>query len=95
MEHDGTVYVGLDVYNKSITVGYAVGMGDVELLGRIGTITADIDRLCKRLRSTGRRVCDVYEAPPCGYELDRQWIAEGFECMVYAPSLIQRNLVSA
>ncbi len=37
MEHDSTVYVGLDVHKESITIAYAVGMGDVELLGRIGT----------------------------------------------------------
>jgi|GEM_PF-2638427 len=51
MEHDSTVYVGLDVHKESITIAYAVGMGDVELLGRIGTTKGDIDRLCKRLRS--------------------------------------------
>jgi hypothetical protein len=34
MENDSTVYVGLDVHKESITVAYAVGMGEVELLGR-------------------------------------------------------------
>jgi transposase len=91
MEHDSTVYVGLDVHKESITVTYAVGMGEVELLGRIGTTRADIDLLCKRLRSKGRRVRVVYEAGPCGYGLYRQLIAEGFECMVCAPSLIPKK----
>lgn len=45
MEHDSTVYVGLDVHKESITIAYAVGIGDVELLGRIGTAKGDIDRL--------------------------------------------------
>ncbi|KVN32001.1 transposase [Burkholderia pyrrocinia] len=91
MEHDSTVYVGLDVHKESITVAYAVGMGDVELLGRIGTANGDIDRLCKRLRSKGRQVHVVYEAGPCGYGLYRQLVEEGFECMVCAPSLIPRK----
>jgi transposase len=91
MEHDSTVYVGLDVHKESITVAYAIGMGDVELLGRIGTTKADIDRLCKRLRSKGRRVRVVYEAGPCGYGLYRQLITEEFECMVCAPSLIPKK----
>lgn len=91
MEHDSTVYVGLDVHKESITIAYAVGMGDVELLGRIGTAKGDIDRLCKRLHSKGRRVHVVYEAGPCGYGLYRQLVAEGFECMVCAPSLIPKK----
>ncbi|MCG1018750.1 MULTISPECIES: hypothetical protein [Burkholderiaceae] len=33
----------------SITVAYALGMGEVKLLGKIGTTKADIDHLCKRL----------------------------------------------
>ncbi|MBC8749927.1 IS110 family transposase, partial [Paraburkholderia sp. WC7.3b] len=53
MENDSTVYVGLDVHKDSITVAYAIGMGDVELLGKIGTTKADIDRLCRRLQSKG------------------------------------------
>jgi hypothetical protein len=35
----------------SITVAYALGSGEVELLGKIGTTQTDIDRLCKRLQS--------------------------------------------
>jgi transposase len=43
MEHDSTVYVGLDVHKESITVAYAIGMGDVELFGKIGTAKSDIE----------------------------------------------------
>lgn len=46
MENDSTLYVGLDVHKDSITVAYALGTGEVELLGKIGTSKADIDRLC-------------------------------------------------
>jgi hypothetical protein len=67
MENDSTVYVGLDVHKESITVAYAIGPGEVELLGKTGTTKTDIDRLCIRLRSKARDVHIVDEAGPCGY----------------------------
>jgi transposase len=88
MENDSTVYVGLDVHKESITVAYAIGMGEVELLGKTGTTKTDIERLSKRLQSKGPRVRIVYEAGPCGYGLYRQLAQKGFDCMVCAPSLI-------
>ncbi|WP_434665414.1 IS110 family transposase [Paraburkholderia sp. A3BS-1L] len=91
MENDSTVYAGLDVHKESITVAYAIGMGDVELLGKIGTTKADIDRLCRRLQSKARRISIVYEAGPCGYGLYRQLLQKGFDCMVCAPSLIPKK----
>jgi transposase len=91
MENDSTVYVGLDVHKDSITVVYALGMGDVELLGKTGTMKADIDRLCKRLQSKAPRVYVVYEARPCGYGLYRELVRKGFDCMVCAPSLIPKK----
>ena len=91
MEHDSTVYVGLDVHKESITAAYAVGMGEVELLGKIGTTKTDIDHLCKRLQSKARHVNVVYEAGPSGYGLYRDLAQKGFECMVCAPSLIPKK----
>jgi transposase len=91
MEDNSTLYVGLDAHKDSITVAYALGSGDVELLGKIGTTKSDIDRLCKRLQSKARRIRVVYEAGPCGYGLYRQLIQKGFECMVCAPSLIPKK----
>ncbi|MCG5078022.1 IS110 family transposase [Paraburkholderia tagetis] len=91
MEHDSTLYVGLDVHKDSITVAYAIGAGGVELLGKIGTTKADIDRLCKRLQSKASHVRVVYEAGPCGYGLYRQLTERGFESMVCAPSLIPKK----
>src|SRR6185312_1133405 len=91
MEDDSTVYVGLDVHKESITAAYALGAGEVEVLGKTGTSKTDIDRLCKRLQSKARHICIVYEAGPCGSGLYRQLVQKGFDCMVCAPSLIPRK----
>ncbi|TCG03039.1 IS110 family transposase [Paraburkholderia steynii] len=91
MEHDSTLYVGCDVHKDSITVAYALDAGEVELLGKSGTRQADIDRLCKRLRSKAQRIRFVYEAGGCGYGLYRQLVNKGFDCMVCAPSLIPKK----
>ncbi|WP_321944525.1 IS110 family RNA-guided transposase [Paraburkholderia tropica] len=91
MENDSTLYVGLDVHKDSITVAYAIGMGDVELFGKVGTMHIDIDRLCKKLQTKARHICFVYEAGPCGYGLYRRLVDKGFDCMVCAPSLIPRK----
>ncbi|EUC19140.1 transposase IS116/IS110/IS902 family protein [Burkholderia sp. BT03] len=91
MKDDSTVFVGLDVHKDSIMVAYSVGLGEVEVLGKIGTRAADIDRLCKRVQSKASNVVFVYEAGPCGYGLHRQLSAKGYPCMVCAPSLIPRK----
>jgi hypothetical protein len=36
LESDSTLYVGLNVHKDSITVAYALGRGEIELLGKIG-----------------------------------------------------------
>ena len=56
MRNDSRVYVGLDLHKDSITVAYAIDAGEVELLGKIGTTRAQIDRLCTRLQSKAPHV---------------------------------------
>jgi len=91
MEHDSTVYVGLDVHKDSITIAYAVDSGEVESFGRIGTTQAELERLCKRLCSKAKHVRVVYEAGPCGYGLHRRLTGRRFDCMVCAPSMIPKK----
>jgi transposase len=91
MNNDSTVYVGLDLHKESIVTAYSVGFGEVQSLGNIGVLERDIDRLCTRMRSKASQVAFVYEAGPCGYGLYRTLTNKGFECLVFAPSLIARK----
>ena len=91
MAGNTTAYVGLDVHKDSITVAYAIDTGDVELLGKIGDTKTEIGHLCRRLKSKARSVRFVYEAGPCGYDLHRELVEKGFDCMVCTPSLIPKK----
>jgi hypothetical protein len=82
MEKGSTAYVGLNVHKDSITVAYAIDAGDVQLLRKSGVATTDIDHMCRHLKSKARAVRFVYEAGPCGYDLHRELVQKGFECMV-------------
>lgn len=91
MQHDSTVYVGLDVHKESIVAAYSVGFGEVAHLGEVGVLQRDMQRLCQKMQSKASSVVFVYEAGPCGYGLQRQLSRAGFTCHVCAPSLIPRK----
>ncbi|MBV6425117.1 MAG: IS110 family transposase ISSso6 [Steroidobacteraceae bacterium] len=91
MPNHSTVFVALDVHQKSIVAAYAVGTGEVQDLGCIGTRQCDLDRLCERMQSKGSAVRFVYEAGPCGYAVYRYLTAKGFDCTVCAPSKVARQ----
>jgi hypothetical protein len=91
MRNDTTVFVGLDVHKDSIVAAYSIGAGDIQDLGDVGVLQRDLDRLCIRMRSKGSSLRFVYEAGPCGYAVYRHLTAKGFDCAVYAPSLIARK----
>jgi len=92
MNHDTTVFVGLDVHKDSITAA-CIGTHPSEPpvdLGTIGTQQYAIDRLLKKLSGRGT-LQFVYEAGPCGFWLERYLRSKGERCLVAAPSLIPRR----
>ena len=66
--HEPSTFVGLDVHKDSISVAQVSSepTGSVVFVGRIGTRTADIDKLLRRLQSRAVRPVFAYEAGPCG-----------------------------
>jgi len=85
MDQDSTV-VGMDVHKKNLTVAILppgkarpVEVVTIENRGKA------IARLATRL--TTRRAVFVYEAGPCGYEVQRQLHRLGCRAVVIAPAL--------
>lgn len=87
------LYVGLDVHKESINVAIAASGSNYEVrsYGRIGGDIDSLDRVVRKLQSTGADLCFVYEAGPCGYQIYRHLNANGLPCIVAAPSLIPKR----
>jgi transposase len=83
-----TTFVGLDVHKASITVAVAMERGEPFPCATIRNRPEAIRELVQKLGTTGTRY--VYEAGPCGYALYRQLRALGADCVVAAPSKIER-----
>lgn len=83
-------FVGLDVLKDSIAVAVAVDErgGDVRFLGDIVHKPEAIAKMANKLAATHGTLDFCYEAGPCGYGLYRQLLAQGYACMVVAPSRI-------
>jgi transposase len=80
-------FVGLDTHKNSIEVAL-VDDGrntEVRLYGSIGGDLASLDKMIRKLQTTGAELRFVYEAGPCGYEIYRHLQAQGFHCDVVAP----------
>ena len=90
---ESIMFVGLDVHKETITVALAEGgkRGEVREHGRVANRPEALERLLGKLtrKGAGLRVC--YEAGPCGYGIQRQLAALGYDCVVVAPSLIPRK----
>lgn len=86
MDQDSTV-IGLDVHKKEITVAVlSPGAARPDEVLTIENHTKAIVRLAQRLTRHNQAVF-VYEAGPCGYEVQRQLHHLGCRAVVIAPAL--------
>ena len=86
-------YIGLDVHKETIAVALAA-MGkrnEVREYGKIANTAAAVKALVAKLARDGHELRFCYEAGPCGYNIQRQLTAAGYDCAVVAPSLIPRK----
>lgn len=89
---DSSFWVGLDWHADSVMVSVFSATGS-EPIERFEIVPDDrgLSRLRRRLRTHGTRLHCVYEAGPCGYELQRYLARHRVACEVAAPSLIPRR----
>ncbi|MGI9536062.1 MAG: IS110 family transposase, partial [Desulfocapsaceae bacterium] len=88
-----TKFVGMDVHQKTISIAIADDGpdGDVRLYGKINNTPEAIDKVIRKLVSTGAELHFVYEAGPCGFGLYRHLTDNGFRCIVAAPSMVPKK----
>ena len=86
-------YVGLDVHKDTIQVAIAEEGRNSPIIsyGNIHNNALSIDKLTRKLKSSGHKLNVVYEAGPTGYAIYRQLKAQDIECAVVAPSLIPQK----
>lgn len=91
MKESTKTVVGLDVHKESVvTAVLPAHMECVTETARMENTRENIEKLVKRLAAKGA-VEFVYEAGPCGYEIQRQIATLGHRCEVIAPGLIPQR----
>ncbi|BBO72723.1 IS110 family transposase [Desulfosarcina widdelii] len=85
-------FIGMDVHKNSIDIAIADEgrKGQVRHYGKIDGTLSTLDKVVRKLVSTGNRLHFVYEAGPCGYQIYRHLSDQGFDCDVVAPSRIPK-----
>ena len=93
MEQHSEIFIGLDTAKLKIAVAVANGErnGEVRFYGDIASDSGSVRSMVDKLAARGARLHFCYEAGPTGYDLYRQIIAMGHDCVVVAPSLIQKR----
>ena len=87
MQETSTI-VGLDVHRNTISFCVLKPLERDPWVGQISNQSTQIRKLVQRVRGLGSsRVRSCYEAGPSGYALQRDLLAQGWECTVIAPSL--------
>lgn len=93
MEQHSEIFIGLDTAKLKIAVAVANGErnGEVWFYGDIASDSGSVRSMVDKLAARGARLHFCYEAGPTGYDLYRQIIAMGHDCVVVAPSLIPKR----
>jgi hypothetical protein len=90
---DRAVCVGLDTHKAKVAVAVAEPgrSGEVRFRGEIANRPEAVRQLIERLAEKHGQLRVCYGAGPCGYGLQRQITALGYDCTVVAPSLVPRK----
>ncbi len=85
---DYDVFAGLDVDKKSIAATFSSHQGFIRSLG----MPYKVEDLLNHVRNhfAAQKVAFVYEAGPTGYGLYDGLVAQGYTCLIAAPSMIPR-----
>jgi len=90
---DLTLFVGLDVHKKTISVAVveAAAGAVVRFYGTIANTPDSVRTLCRKLSKDGQQLHFCYEAGPCGFGIARRLKQLKVPCLVAAPSLIPKQ----
>ena len=93
MEQYSEVFIGLDTSKLKISVAVADGerSGEVRFFGDISSEPGAVAAMVAKMAKNAARLRFCYEAGPTGYDLYRQIIGLGHECVVVAPSLVPKR----